>query len=73
MPFCTTESPQLFEFEEATCRTHGIRSKKAIMEVAKMMRLSTKLGSLYDDLTPPNVETQDLLELEIQDVWFLSL
>ena len=34
MQFCTTESPQLFEFEVATCRTCRLRSKKAILEVA---------------------------------------
>ena len=32
--FCTTERPQLFEFEVATCRTCRLRSKKAILEVA---------------------------------------
>jgi hypothetical protein len=31
--FCTTELPQLFEFEVATCRTCRLRSKKAILEV----------------------------------------
>ena len=34
MQFCTTEHPQLFEFEVATCRTCRLRSKKAILEVA---------------------------------------
>ena len=34
MQFCTTERPQLFEFEVATCRTCMLRSKKAILEVA---------------------------------------
>ena len=60
MHFCTTERPQLFEFEVATCRTCRFRSKKAILEVAisnleKMMRLCAKLGSLHADLTPPTV------------------
>ena len=32
--FCTTERPQLFEFEVASCRTCRLRSKKAILEVA---------------------------------------
>ena len=32
--FCTTERPQLFEFEVATCRTCRLRSKKAILKVA---------------------------------------
>ena len=32
--FCTTERPQLFEFEVATCRTCKLRTKKAILEVA---------------------------------------
>ena len=32
--FCTTESPQLFGFELATCRTCRLRSKTAILEVA---------------------------------------
>jgi hypothetical protein len=31
--FCTTERPQLFEFEVATCRTGRLRSKTAILEV----------------------------------------
>ena len=31
---CTTEHPQLFEFEVASCRTCRLRSKKAILEVA---------------------------------------
>ena len=34
MQFCTTERPQFFEFEVATCRTCRLRSKKAILEVA---------------------------------------
>ena len=34
MQFCTTERPQLFEFEVANCRTGRLRSKKAILEVA---------------------------------------
>ena len=34
MQFCTTECPQLFEFELASCRTFRLRSKKAILEVA---------------------------------------
>ena len=62
MQFCTTEHPQLFEFEVATCRIFRLRSKKAILEVAtsnfaKMMRLSEKLGSLHANLTPPTVHT----------------
>ena len=32
MQFCTTERPQLFEFEVATCRTCRLRTKKAILE-----------------------------------------
>ena len=32
--FCTTEHPQWFEFEVATCRTCRLVSKKAILEVA---------------------------------------
>ena len=32
--FCTTEHPQLFEFELASCRTCRLRPKKAILEVA---------------------------------------
>ena len=32
--FCTTERPQLFEFEVASCRTCRLRSKTAILEVA---------------------------------------
>ena len=55
--FCTTERPQLFEFEVASCKTSRLRSKKAILEVAmsnlkKMTRLCSKLGSLHADLTP---------------------
>ena len=34
MQFCTTEFPQLFQFEVASCRTCRLRSKKAILEVA---------------------------------------
>ena len=34
MQFCTTERPQLFEFEVASCRTCRLRSKKAILKVA---------------------------------------
>ena len=34
MQFCTTERPQLFEFEVANCRTSSLRYKKAILEVA---------------------------------------
>ena len=30
--FCTTERPQLFEFEVATCRACKLRSKKPILE-----------------------------------------
>ena len=55
---CTTERPQLFEFEVATCRTCRLRSKKAILEVAtsnlqKKTGLRAKLGSLHANLTPP--------------------
>ena len=32
--FCTTERPQLFEFEVAIYRTCRFRSKEAILEVA---------------------------------------
>ena len=32
--FCTTERPQLFEFDVASCRTCRLRSKTAILEVA---------------------------------------
>ena len=34
LQFWTTECPQFFEFEVATCRTCRLRSKKAILEVA---------------------------------------
>ena len=33
MQFCTTEHPQFFEFEVATCITCRLRSIKAILEV----------------------------------------
>ena len=54
MQFCTTEHPQLFEFEVASCRTFRLRSKKAILEVAIVLgsfeyleRLKAKLESVY--------------------------
>ena len=62
MQFCTTERPQLFEFEMATCRTCRLRSDKVILEVAtsnlqKWRGFAKSWGSLHADLTPPNLHS----------------
>ena len=62
MQFCTTERPQLYEFEVVSCTTCRLTSKKAILEVA-MSNLQKRRGfaqsweSLHADLTPPNIST----------------
>ena len=53
MRFCTTERPQLFEFEVATCRTCRLRSKNAMLEVA-----TSNFQKLGANLTPPNVNSK---------------
>ena len=75
MQFCTTERPQLFEFEVVSCRTCRLRSKKAILEVAmsnfeKMTRLSEKLGSLHANLTPPNLHPRLEVPLNLTYILF---
>ena len=50
MQFCTTERPQLFEFEVATCRTFW----KLPRLICKNDEALCKAGSLHANLTPPN-------------------
>ena len=59
MQFCTTERPQLFVFEVASCRTCRLRYKKAILEVAT---------SLHADLTPPTAHISDLKQQSVQNI-----
>ena len=57
MQFCTTERPQLFEFDVATSRTCiGYGLERPFWKLPRLMtRLCAKLGSLHADLTPPNL------------------